>query len=111
MLRRMLLVLSVAALMAAGAMPPAFARAEHYEEPGTIDGQPPVAVDCKGVITPSGNDNLKCSSKPKGGNKGGSGGGGATVTREPGQLKTGIGDAQVVQTPSGNVNASGHLHP
>ncbi len=68
----------------------------------------------QGGLTPSDNVNVRCQIKPVEDNKGGAGGGGATVERGVGvvSLEEGIpGEGQAVRTPSGNVNAQGNLHP
>ena len=114
MLRHIMLVLTVALVMAAmmAAMAaPGFAQAICLSGHSEIEGD---ERQGKGVITPSDNANVRCQVKPVGDNRGGAGGGGATVERgaEVVPLEEGIPvEGQVVRTPSGNVNAQGNLHP
>ena len=116
-MRRIILVVTVALVMAAmmGVMAaPGFAQAIHESGPGSVGGQ-----TCEGklVHTPSDNTNVQCKVKPEGGNKGGSGGGGATVAEGPGSVDNPEGgepipvEGHVVQTPSGNVNVQADSHP
>ena len=115
MLRRIMLVLTVALVMAAmmvAMAAPGFAQATHLG-----GGHPEIeGEECqgKGVITPSENVNVQCKIKPVGDNRGGAGGGGAIVERESAVVPFEEGipvEGQAVWTPSGNVNAQGHLHP
>ncbi len=113
MLRRIMLVLTVAlvvaAIMAAMAAP-GFAQAIRLSGHAEIEGD-----ECqgKGVITPSDNVNVRCQIKPVEDNRGGAGGGGATIERgaELVPFEEGIPvEGQAVRTPSGNVNTQDNLH-
>jgi hypothetical protein len=105
-MQRIILLLTVGALMVLALAVPAFAQAEHFESQGTIHFQP---ADCQGVVTPSGNENAKCSIKPEGGNKGGTGGGGAETANEPFSFYESFDpEAHIVTTPSGNQKIVGH---
>ena len=114
MLRRIMLVLTVALVMAAmmvAVAAPAFAQANHLSGHAEIEGD-----ECqgKGVITPSENVNVQCKIKPVGDNRGGAGGGGAIVERGAALVPFEEGipvEGQAVRTPSGNVNAQANLHP
>ena len=114
LLRRVMLVLTMALVMAAmmvAMAAPGFAQAIRLSGPAHIEGE-----ECqgKGVITPSGNVNVRCKIKPEGDNRGGTGGGGATVEQgtEVVPFAGGIPvEGQAVRTPSGNVNAQANLHP
>ncbi len=114
MLRRIMLVLTVALVMAAmmAAMAaPGFTQAIRLSGHAEIEGD-----ECqgKGVITPSDNVNVRCEIKPVEDNRGGTGGGGATVESGTEVVPFGAGipvEGQAVRTPSGNVNAQGNLHP
>ena len=99
--------LVMAAMMVAMAMP-AFAQANRVSFPGTYNGEP-----CAGdvVFTPNGNINAKCQIKTPGGNKGGSGGGGATVEESTSFISGQPLDSHGVITPSGNATLQGHSHP
>ena len=114
-MRRIMLLVTVASVMAAIMMAmaaaPGVAQAIRLSGPAEINGD-----ECqgKGVITPSGNVNVQCKIKPAGGNSGGSGGGGATVEQGPGVVPFAGGipvEGQAVETPSGNVNIQGNFHP
>jgi hypothetical protein len=110
-MRRVLLVLAVALVMAAmmvAMAAPGFAKAIHDSGTGTFNGEP---CEGKAVQTPSGNINAQCKIKPEGGNKGGSGGGGATVQSGSGDLGGPPAEAHGVTTPSGNGNLQAHAHP
>ena len=108
-MRRILLVLAVVVMMVtmlAVTALPAFAQAVHSEfSAGSVLG---TLVDCNQVTTPSGNTNLTCHDNPEGGNKGGTGGGGAVIEDD---TVFGVGETQELLTPSGNTNVRGQVHP
>jgi hypothetical protein len=110
-LRRMILALAIAALMVTMMVvmaAPVFAKAQHPDTDGVILGE---AADCQGTVSSSGNEASKCSIKDGENNKGGTGGGGATVDKDEGWAGyTGVDDeGHIVNTPSGNLNAHGNI--
>jgi hypothetical protein len=102
----------MAAMMVASAMPALaavtpFVNCQIENPPGEVT---PGKVT--GGITPSGNANSTCHVKPEKTNKGGSGGGGATVKKDfPVGLDNEVVGAHFVETPSGNEMFSAHFHP
>jgi hypothetical protein len=107
-MRRILLMLFTALVFLVVSAVPVFAKAQHFEGQGGIEGNPNIA-ECQGTLSDSGNENSQCSIKEPGSNKGGSGGGGADVRDIGFEMFTALGDgAQLVRTPSGNDKVVGH---
>ena len=108
-MRRILLMLFRTLVLLVVPAVPAFAKAQHFEGPGGLGGNP-LTADCKGTLSASGNENSKCSVKEPGSNKDGSGGGGATVDHDQSFLMFALSDEEAhrVTTPSGNDKTVGH---
>jgi hypothetical protein len=105
-MKRTIMCLVLTAILVLALAVPAFAQAEHFESNGPILG------DCQGVVTPSGRENANCFINPEGGNKGGSGGGGADRVKVPvGLSETTDPEGQIVFTPSGNQILNAHGGP
>jgi hypothetical protein len=130
-MRRKILLVVLVALWVVALMVPAFAQNGAEVGSADCDQKGPDQFDSSGtgVVTPSGNINVQCNAHEPGNNAGGSSGGPAFVADDEdleggppvffetgGTTFTTAGggedlEAHGVETPSGNVNIQGHLHP